>query len=289
MPYIGNIPADKFLTLAKQSFSTSATTSYTLDSAVSSTQDIALFINNVRQSPVDAYTVSGTALTLTSATAGTDEMYCVYLGKTVGTVSPASNSVTTAMLQANAVTGAKLNTDVISAQTALGATPADTDELLVSDAGVLKRVDYSYIKGALNTPIIQVYLNANQSLTNGQFDKITFDQETYDTGSNFASNKFTVPSDGGGYYYIELKVDFDYGTEVPNDKKCKIVLGGSTDLSEGFMNGDGHPYGTVSCSTIVNLSATNYIEGFAYVQNGTASFAKSGSAYTQMKIFKLGS
>jgi hypothetical protein len=156
MAYIGNTPADKFLTLAKQSFSTSATTSYTLDSSISSTQDIALFINNVRQSPVDAYTVSGTALTLTSATAGTDEMYCVYLGKTVGTVSPASDSVTTAMLQANAVTtvkvtdgnitGAKLNTDVISAQTALGATPADTDELLVSDAGVLKRVDYSHIK-----------------------------------------------------------------------------------------------------------------------------------------------
>ena len=93
MPYIGNIPADKFLTLAKQSFSTSATTSYTLDSAVSSTQDIALFINNVRQSPVDAYSVSGTSLTLTSATAGTDEMYCVYLGKTVGTVNPPNDSV----------------------------------------------------------------------------------------------------------------------------------------------------------------------------------------------------
>ena len=93
MPYIGNTPADKFLTLAKQNFSTSATTSYTLDSAVSSTQDIALFINSVRQSPVDAYTVSGTALTLTSATAGTDEMYCVYLGKTVGTVNTPNDSV----------------------------------------------------------------------------------------------------------------------------------------------------------------------------------------------------
>ena len=98
MSYIGNTPADKFLTLTKQNFSTSATTSYTLDSSISSTQDIALFINNVRQSPVDAYTVSGTALTLTSATAGTDEMYCVYLGKTVGTVSPSANSVTNAML-----------------------------------------------------------------------------------------------------------------------------------------------------------------------------------------------
>ena len=155
MPYIGNTPADKFLTLAKQSFSTSATTSYTLDSAVSSTQDIALFINNVRQSPVDAYTVSGTALTLTSATAGTDEMYCVYLGKTVGTVSLASDSVTTAMLQANAVTtvkvtdgnitGAKLNADVVSSQTELAAIPSDSDELLISDSGVLKRLDYSYL------------------------------------------------------------------------------------------------------------------------------------------------
>ena len=103
MPYIGNTPADKFLTLAKQSFSTSATTSYTLDSAVSSTQDIALFINNVRQSPVDAYSVSGTSLTLTSATAGTDEMYCVYLGKTVGTVSPATNSITNAMMTDDSV------------------------------------------------------------------------------------------------------------------------------------------------------------------------------------------
>ncbi len=36
--------------------------------------------------------------------------------------------------------------DVITGTTALGATPADTDELLLSDAGTLKRVDYSYLK-----------------------------------------------------------------------------------------------------------------------------------------------
>ena len=130
MPYIGNTPADKFLTLAKQSFSTSATTSYTLDSAVSSTQDIALFINNVRQSPVDAYSVSGTALTLTSATAGTDEMYCVYLGKTVGTVSPASDSVTTAMIQSNAVNNAKMADDAIGlAELSATGTPSSSNFL----------------------------------------------------------------------------------------------------------------------------------------------------------------
>jgi hypothetical protein len=46
------------------------------------------------------------------------------------------------------VTSASIADDLISGKTALGAEPADTDEFLVSDAGTLKRVDYSYIKGS---------------------------------------------------------------------------------------------------------------------------------------------
>ena len=45
----------------------------------------------------------------------------------------------------------------ITGQTALGATPADTDEFVLSDAGVLKRVDYSYLKGGDNTPSFYAY------------------------------------------------------------------------------------------------------------------------------------
>ncbi len=60
---------------------------------------------------------------------------------------PADSSVTASKLGSLAVTGAKLNTDVISAQTALAVAPADTDEFMVSDGGVLKRIDYSLIKG----------------------------------------------------------------------------------------------------------------------------------------------
>ena len=56
-------------------------------------------------------------------------------------------SIDTAHIGATQVTGAKLNTDIISAQTALAVAPADTDEFMVSDAGVLKRIDYSLIKG----------------------------------------------------------------------------------------------------------------------------------------------
>ena len=94
MAYVGNTPADKTLKLEKQQFTTSATTSYTLDHSVSDPQDIALFINNVRQDPNSAYSVSGTALTISEATASTDTMYCVFLGRSIGTVGIGAGDVT---------------------------------------------------------------------------------------------------------------------------------------------------------------------------------------------------
>ena len=48
------------------------------------------------------------------------------------------------------VTGAKLNDDVISAQTALASGLALTDEFLVSDAGTLKRMDVSVLAEAID-------------------------------------------------------------------------------------------------------------------------------------------
>ena len=94
MAYVGNTPADKTLKLEKQQFTTSATTSYTLSHSVSDPQDIALFINNVRQNPHSSYTVSNTTLTLSAATASTDTMYCVFLGRAIGTVGIGAGSLT---------------------------------------------------------------------------------------------------------------------------------------------------------------------------------------------------
>ena len=137
MSYVGNTPADKFLTLEKQQFSVSATTGYTLSHSVSSPQDIALFINNVRQNPNSSYTVSGTTLTLSSpGTSSGDTMYCVFLGKAIGTVGVPVNGVgtsqiidsniTTQKIADNAVTSAKLasTATVTSLSTASGSAPS---------------------------------------------------------------------------------------------------------------------------------------------------------------------
>jgi len=167
MAYIGIQPAEKFTSFATQEFSTSATTSYTLDHAVANENEIALFVNNVRQQPGSgkAYTATGTALTLSAATASTDTMYCVFLGRALQTVVPATNSITAAMV----------GNDLISGKDALTATPADTDELLVSDAGTLKRVDYSLIK-SIKQIVVQNYgTETNVSNTSYADTNITAD------------------------------------------------------------------------------------------------------------------
>ena len=110
MAYIGNQPAESFTSFATQEFSTSATTSYTLNHAVTNENEIALFVNNVRQQPGSgkAYTATGTALTLSAATASTDTMYCVFLGRALQTVTPATNSITNAMITDSTIESGKL-------------------------------------------------------------------------------------------------------------------------------------------------------------------------------------
>ena len=129
MAYIGNQPAENYTSLTVQHFTVTATASYTLDSAVANENEIALFINNVRQQPGAsyAYTASGTALTLSEATAGTDTMYCLYLGKAQQTVTPPDGSVTDAKIvgmTSSKLTGALPAIDG-SAVTGITHTPAD--------------------------------------------------------------------------------------------------------------------------------------------------------------------
>ena len=115
-------------------------------------------LNGVLQAPGDSFTVSGSTLTFASNLATGDVIdFVIILGDVLDLGTPSDNSITTAKLASDAVTEAKiaddavesehLNNNIISGQTALAATPADTDELLVSDAGTLKRVDFSYLKG----------------------------------------------------------------------------------------------------------------------------------------------
>ena len=141
MAYLGT-PIDtqnQFQSLQGKRFSgDGSTTAFTLDIAPSSVFDIEVFVENVRQDPNSAYGVSGTTLTFTGAPpSGTNNVYVIHQAKAVGTIDVPASGVVPASLASN----------IISGQTELAATPADTDEFLVSDAGTIKRIDFSHIKG----------------------------------------------------------------------------------------------------------------------------------------------
>ena len=135
-----------------------------------------------------------------------------YLGITpastgsVNTANMADSAVSTAKIAANAVTGAKFNADVISSQTALGVAPADTDEFLLSDAGVIKRIDYSLIKATSFTSSVafRAWNNSDFSIANTTTTVLPFGSEEFDLGSNFASNQFTAPTAGKYFFYANI-------------------------------------------------------------------------------------
>ena len=92
MAYLGNTPASRFTSMDKQTITGDGGTGYTLDHAVGSEQEIEVFVNNVRQEPSVAYTVAGTALTMTGNVASTDDFYVVFQGKAQQSVTHPSNS-----------------------------------------------------------------------------------------------------------------------------------------------------------------------------------------------------
>jgi len=81
MPYIGNFPAESYSQVSYQDLTGGSGTSFTLDYPVGSAGEIEVYINNVRQEPTVAYTVSGTALTMTGSVSATDDFYVVFQGK----------------------------------------------------------------------------------------------------------------------------------------------------------------------------------------------------------------
>ena len=114
MPFLGKTPKQvelsSFGTRVKDDFTANgSTTAFTLSKSVANPNDIAVFVGNVRQEPTDAYTVSGTTLTMSEAPATGLNFYVVHTAGTIeSSVVPADGSITSAKIVDDAITGAKI-------------------------------------------------------------------------------------------------------------------------------------------------------------------------------------
>ena len=109
----------------------------------------------------------------------------------VGTEHLTAGEVDATALGADSVTAAKINNDIISGTTALTSAPDDTDEFLVSDAGTLKRIDYSLIKGTSGLSLISNTTISSAGYTDitDQFTSSFVNYRIIGSGINMATDK----------------------------------------------------------------------------------------------------
>lgn len=111
MPFLGKQPTAGFASIVKDDLTPDgSTTAFTLSKNVASANDIAVFVGNVRQEPTDAYSVSGTTLTMTAAPASGVNFYVLHIAGTVeSSVVPADGTISSAKVDSSVPTIAGTN------------------------------------------------------------------------------------------------------------------------------------------------------------------------------------
>ena len=146
-----------------------------------------------------------------------------YIGKSPAVAALTASDITdgiisTAKLADTSITNAKLNADIISADTALAVAPAATDEFLISDAGVLKRIDASLV---VSSDVAKVTSGTLSSVTSLALSStyITSTYQYYDllltcySGTNNFQTYIRTSTDNGSAYNTGAS---DYGWMFTN-------------------------------------------------------------------------
>jgi len=266
MSYIGT-PIDttnQFQSLQGKRFSgNGSTTAFTLDIAPSSVFDIEVFVENVRQDPNSAYSLSGTTLTFAAAPpSGTNNIYVVHQAKAVGTISPAAGTVN----------ADSFDNTVISGHTALTSAPDDTDELLISDAGTIKRIDVSLVGGKM-TPSFHAYRNGDQSISNGTYTKIQFNVETYDSDSKYdhSSNYRFTPTVAGQYFiYAGCQMKMS-GAKIYSTRLAIYKNGSIYAFNQQVWADDVSYQVAQTIQKTITFDTDDYVEVYAYLEGHNTS------------------
>tara|TARA_Y100000114_G_scaffold98049_1_gene91225 strand:- start:3989 stop:5653 length:1665 start_codon:yes stop_codon:yes gene_type:complete len=109
-------------------------------------------------------------------------------GNVSGDIAVAAGGAAT--IQANAVEGSMLNNNIVSGLDDIGAAIADTDEMIISDAGTIKRTDFSRLKTYIGSGVVTVtaFGDADATLAKGV---------NYASANTSAARTLTLPASAG--------------------------------------------------------------------------------------------
>ena len=296
MPYIGKTPTVGNFQVCDAISVVNGQAAYTLqvggvNVAPESANHMLVSLNGILQKPGSSFTISGSTMTFASNLATGDVIdFVQILGNVLDLGQPSDDTVT----------AAKLNNDVISGQTELASEPADTDEFLVSDAGTLKRIDYSLIKGGGITEADMFRLTTDT--TGGTNADVTSNLERVDdatfskigTGMSESSGIFTFPSTG--LYQVIANPQFRSNTDANSYIKINVSSNSGSAYDEvAYINGgNGASSDNTSSnfgSSFVNVTnASNFRVKFTTTSMGSNSFlsGNTNANYTNFVFIRLG-
>ena len=289
--------------------STSAT--HTLTWVPPNEQSIIVTINGIKQHE-DAYSVSGTTLTLTSALITTDKLEVIGIQDVGVGMVPADGVVKNVHINASAaiaktklasldIVNADVNASAAIALSKLATDPSNASNLAsgtvptarlgsgTADATTFLRGDNAWASaGGDNTPAFMAVLEGSDTVSSGGVERINFNVEKYDTDNaydNTTNYRFTVPAGEGGAYMIFFQVmieDADNGYDIDHLEPQIRVNGTArwafTDLMNSSLE---RRYFTVHGGPIIlALEAADYVDCACYVQTsngGDLKFVAGGS------------
>tara|TARA_A100001388_G_scaffold271248_1_gene249778 strand:+ start:260 stop:1099 length:840 start_codon:yes stop_codon:yes gene_type:complete len=260
----------------KQTITGNGGASYTLTHAVANAQEIEVFVNNVRQEPGVAYTVSGTALTMTGNVASTDDFYVIYQGKALQTTVPPDDSVTTARINDGAVTAAKLDTGAAASNLGTSINLATIKDSAGSNTAMT--IDSS---GRILTPVRPAFsVSLNASGSSGVQNVVQFDLVNTNVGSHYdtSNHRFVAPIAGLYHFsFTSLGCGNTSGGLLATNTPVSAQIQRSTDNGSSysaFASSYGYfpsttSYPNINCSGTIELTAGDYVQlnivaGFAY-------------------------
>jgi len=136
-------------------------------------------------------------------------------------------------------------------------------------------------------------MSTTQAIPEATWTKIEFNVQDADIGDCYdptTNYRFTVPSNQGGLYQINFWAYIACGTSNCRNVAIRILLNGTTELKRGYLNffASDTTGGTVGHSSVLSLSAGDYLEVYGYV-NSTDNLGGnvSSAAYSSFSGFKL--
>ena len=261
MAYIGKIPATGAFQKC-DALSASGTADYTLqvgsvNVVPESVNHMIVSLNGVIQAPTTAYTVAGSTLSFASSLTSSDSIdFILLLGNVLDIGTPSDDTVG----------AAQIKDDLISGTTALASEPADTDEFLVSDAGTLKRIDYSLIKGGGITAADTWRLTTNFT---DVANPIASNWEQTDTGGQSAlgssmsqsSGIFTFPSTG--FWLVQFAAKHLNSSDADYHKDLIEVTTNNSSyaaVTELWGNLEPSEYNTTFGMAIIDVTSTTNVK-----------------------------